>query len=132
MTKTGRTRRKLRSTAEQEPDGVLNLVKRAHRRRAVRDGARELAAAIASLSQDVTLDLAREPFVTEPPDLFELTFHAVGLGAAQMPLLREQLKQMLPEIAAELDDNGGVLDQPDHRIESYAAFIRVALLMKVR
>ena len=132
MTKTGRTRRKSRSTAEQEPDGVLNLVKRAHRRRAVRDGARELAAAIASLSQAVTLDLAREPFVTEPPDLFDLTFRAVGLGAAQMPLLREQLKQMLPEIAAELDDNGGLLDQPDHRIESYAAFLRVALLMKVR
>lgn len=132
MTKTGRTRRKQRPRAEKKPVGVLTLVKRAHRRRAVRDGALELATAIASLTQAVTLDLAREPFVTEPPDLFDLTFHAIGIGASQMPLLREQLKELLPEIAAELDDNGAVLDQPDHRIESYAAFIRVALLMKVR
>lgn len=132
MTKTGRTRRKKQAAAHTEPDGVLTLVKRAHRRRAIRDGSLELATAIASLSQAVRLDSSREPFVTEPADLFSLTFLDAGIGLDQMPLLREQLMELLPEIAPDLNDNSGVLDQPGHRIESYAAFVRIALLMKVR
>lgn len=132
MTKTGRTQRKKPAAAKNKNNGVPSLVKRLRERRTARDGALELATAIASLSEAVTLDSSREPFVTDPADLFDLSFAGVGIGEEQMPLLREQLTRMLPEIAAELDDNARVLDQPDHRIESYAAFVRIALLMKVR
>ncbi|MEP7366465.1 MAG: hypothetical protein ABI972_24675 [Acidobacteriota bacterium] len=132
VTKTGRTRQKQRAATPVKPGGVETLLKRARKRRGLRDGALELATAIASMSEAVRLDLSREPFVTEPVNLFDLTFGEAGIGEEQMPLLREQLKALLPEIAEELDSNGQVLDQAGHRIESYAAFVRIALLMKVR
>ena len=132
MTKTGTTRQNKRATALVKSDGVLALVKRARKRRELRDGALELATAIASMSETVHVVSSGEPFVTEPANLFEHTFSEVGIGDGQMELLREQLKQLLPQIAAELESNGQVLDQPGHRIESYAAFIRIALLLQVR
>ena len=132
MTKNGRTRQEQRAVTQSSIDGVRPLVKRARLRRKVRDGARELATAIASLCEPVRVDASREPFVTEPADLFDRSFSDVGIGETQMPLVRAQLRRMLPEIGAELDENARVLDQPGHRIESYAAFVRIALLMKVR
>lgn len=115
MKKTGATQRKKWFTRKKQ---------------SLRDGALELAAAIASLSETVRLDASSKPFVTDPTNLFECTFHDVGIGDGQMALLREQLKQLLPEIASDLDENARILDRAGHCIESYAAFLRVALLLK--
>ena len=132
MTTTRGARQSKRAATRKVPDGILPLVKRARRRRLARDGALELATAIAAISGAVRLDGSREPFVTEPAGLFDRSFAEVGIGEEQMALLRGQLKRLLPEIAQELDDNARVLDQPGHRIDDYWAFVRVALLLKVR
>jgi len=129
--KTRKTKGTDRAPARTGTDGKKH-VEPARGRPQARDGALELAVSIASLCQAVRVDASAVPFQTDPADLFDRTFAGVGIGDEQMSLLREQLKLLLPEIAPELDENARVLDQPGHRIEAYGAFIRVALLLKLR
>lgn len=131
MKRTKRTQSK-RGSRKPTPQDALTLLDRAARRRAAPDGALELAVALASLTALVTVDIRQEPFRTDPADLFDHTFAAVGIDEAQMGFLREQLKHLLPGIAADLDTNSRVLDQPSHRIGDYAQFLKVALLLNTK
>ncbi|MBK7928396.1 MAG: hypothetical protein IPJ98_13150 [Bryobacterales bacterium] len=131
MKSTKRTQPK-RGSRKRTPQDALTLLDRAARRRTAPDGALELAVALASLTALVTVDIRQEPFRTEPADLFDLTFAAVGIDEPQMGFLREQLKHLLPGIAADLDANSQVLDQPNHRIGDYAQFLKVALLLNTK
>lgn len=131
MKRTKRTQSNRRPKKAAPPD-PLTLLDRAARRRDASDGALELAVALASLTTLVQVDLRPTPFRAEPADLFDRTFSSVGLNEDQMGFLREQLKLSLPAIAAELDTNSQVLDQPAHRIGDYAQFLKVALLLKIK
>ncbi|MCC6292389.1 MAG: hypothetical protein IT164_07080 [Bryobacterales bacterium] len=95
--------------------------------RTVRDGAVELAMAVASLTALVRVDASRDPFMTNPADLFERTFSNVGLDDNQMELLREELRLSLPCIAGDLAAHAADLDRAGLRIGSYAAFLHAAL-----
>ena len=97
-------------------------------RGAVHDGAVELAMAVAGLTALVRVDASCDPFVTEPADLFDRTFAYVGLDDNQMGLLREELRAMLPGIAAQLAAHSQALDRAELRIADYASFLRAALL----
>jgi hypothetical protein len=111
---------------------ALTAADRTARRRNTPDGALELALAVASLTTLVSVDATRAPFHTQPADLFDRTFAAVGLDESQMGFLREQLKRLLPSIASDLDANSQVLDQSNHRIGDYAQFLKVAMLLNTR
>lgn len=100
--------------------------------RPIHDGARELAAAIGSLSALVEVRFTTRGFVTKPAELFDLRFPQAGIALEQMPFLRAHLSRQLPEIEEDLSDNAETLDNPNHRIGDYAEFLRVALAMRAR
>jgi hypothetical protein len=92
-----------------------------------RDGRLELALAIASTTNLVTVNTTVVPFATVPDDLFDRTFDdkLVGISDDQMPVVKANLSVLLPEIA---DDISQIPDNAATPIEKVAEFIRLSLL----
>ncbi len=92
-----------------------------------KDGRLELALAIASTTNLVTVDTTAVPFATTPGDLFDRTFDdkLVGISDDQMPVVKANLSVLLPEIA---DDISQLPDNAATPIEKVAEFIRLSLL----
>jgi len=92
-----------------------------------KDGRLELALAIASTTNLVTVDTTAVPFSTTPDDLFDRTFDdkLVGISDDQMPVVKANLSVLLPEIA---DDISQIPDNAATPIEKVAEFIRLSLL----
>ncbi|MGO9085915.1 MAG: hypothetical protein ACLQBK_11865 [Candidatus Sulfotelmatobacter sp.] len=92
-----------------------------------KDGRLELALAIASTTNLVTVDTTSVPFATTPDDLFDRTFDdkLVGVSDDQMPVVKANLTVLLPEIA---DDISQIPDNAATPIEKVAEFVRLSLL----
>lgn len=77
------------------------------------DGSLEVALAIASITQLVTVDATTDPFSIDPDDLFTLTFNdpKVGLDDDDIAIFKANLAVLLPSIAgdiAEIEENANV------------------------
>lgn len=92
-----------------------------------KDGRLELALAIASTTNLVTVDTTAVPFTTNPDDLFDRTFDdkMVGISDDQMPVVKANLSVFLPEIANDISE---IPDNAATPIEKVAEFIRLSLL----
>jgi len=91
------------------------------------DGRLEVALAIASISSLVTVDASKDPFTTDPDDLFDRTFNDNGVGISddQMASFRANLKRLLPEISDDIDQ---IPENAALSIEKVAEFVKVSLL----
>lgn len=92
-----------------------------------KDGRLELALAISSTSNLVTVDTTAVPFATTPDDLFDRTFDdkLVGISDDQMPVVKANLSALLPEIT---DDIAQIPENAATPIEKVAEFVRLSLL----
>jgi hypothetical protein len=92
-----------------------------------KDGRLELALAIASTTNLVTVDTTAVPFATLPDDLFDRTFDdkLVGISDDQMPVVKANLSVLLTEIA---EDISQIPENAATPIEKVAEFIRLSLL----
>src|ERR1039457_5031608 len=89
------------------------------------DGALQVALAIASVTQLVTVDSTQDPFTVDPEDLGTLTFGKVGMSDQQVAIFKANLKVLLPQISKEIDklpDNASLV------IGDVAEFVRVSIL----
>lgn len=94
---------------------------------APKDGRLELALAIASTTNLVTVDTTVVPFATTPDDLFDRTFDdkLVGISDDQMPVVKANLSVLLPKIASDISQ---IPDNAASPIEKVAEFVRLSLL----
>jgi len=92
-----------------------------------KDGRLQLALAIASTTNLVTVDTTVVPFATTPDDLFDRTFddNLVGISDDQMPVVKANLSVLLPEIASDISQ---IPDNAASPIEKVAEFVRLSLL----
>jgi len=92
-----------------------------------KDGRLQLALAIASTTNLVTVDTTVVPFSTIPDDLFDRTFDdkSVGISDDQMPVVKASLSVLLPEIAGDISQ---IPDNAASPIEKVAEFVRLSLL----
>jgi hypothetical protein len=91
------------------------------------DGRIEVAFAIASVTDLVTVDATTHPFSTSPDDLFDRTFNdsKVGIDDTQMRAFKANLTRLLLQITndiAQIPENAGL------SIEKVAEFVRLSLL----
>lgn len=91
------------------------------------DGRLEVALAIASCTNLVTVDATAHPFTGVPDDLFDRTFNdpKVGLDDDQMRVFKAALKRLLPTITDDVDQIPENANQP---IAQVAEFVRLSLL----
>ena len=92
-----------------------------------KDGRLELALAIASTTNLVTVDTTAVPFASVPDDLFDRTFDdkLVGISDDQMPVVKANLSALLPDIA---DDISQIPENAATPIEKVAEFVCLSLL----
>jgi hypothetical protein len=91
------------------------------------DGSLQVALALASITQLVTVDATTEPFSVDPDDLFLLKFNdpKVGLADDDIAIFKANLAELLPSISAdisEIDENANV------EIGLVVDFVTVSLL----
>ena len=93
----------------------------------VSDGSLQVLLALASVTTLVTVDTTTEPPTVEPEDLGSLTFGdpQVGLTNDGVAIFKANLKILLPEIEADIDE---IPDNADLRIADVAKFVRLSLL----
>jgi hypothetical protein len=93
----------------------------------VGDGSLQVVLAIASVTTRVTVDTTKDPPVIDPEDLGTLTFAdpRVGLTDQQVAIFKSNLKIMLPQISADIDQ---IPDNASLRIADVAKFVRLSLL----
>lgn len=106
---------------------TLNQLTVAKLGQAPSDGRLEVAVAIASVTNLVTVDGNANPFTTVPDDLFDLKFNdpKVGLTDELMRVVKAILKKLLPIIASDIDQ---IPENANLNIEQVAEFVRLSLL----
>lgn len=110
--KTAAKKAPLRGANRESGEAKLrNLI--ASKEAEIEDGSLQVALAIASITQLVTVDATTDPFSVDPDDLFTLKFNdpKVGLADDDMPIFKANLARLLPTIAvdiAAIDDNANV------------------------
>jgi hypothetical protein len=94
---------------------------------AVTDGGLQVAIAVASVTNMVTVDTTQNPFVVDPDDLGTLTFgdSKVGMSNAQVAIFKANLKILIPQISKDIDK---LPDDAGLNIGKVAEFVRVSLL----
>lgn len=92
----------------------------------VTDGAIQVVIAIASVTNLVTVDMTQDPPAFEPEDLGDLTLDdpRVGLTDAGVAIFKANLKALLPQIAADIDQ---IPDNASLNIGDVARFVQVSL-----
>jgi hypothetical protein len=110
------------STAARETLAALIRKKEA----LVTDGAIQVVMAIASVTTLVTVDTSVDPPTFDPEDLGSLTFDdpRVGLTDHGVAIFKANLKIMLPQIAADIDQ---IPDNASLNIGDVARFVQVSL-----
>jgi hypothetical protein len=91
------------------------------------NGSLKLLLAIASITNLVTVDLSKNPPTFKPANLDTLALDdpTVGISDGQMPILKANLKQMLPQIAADIDQ---IPDNAAVTVDQLADLVNTALM----
>ena len=91
------------------------------------DGRLEVALAVASCTNLVTVDATTHPFTTVPDDLFDRTFSdpEVGMDDDQMRVFKACLKRLLPTISNDIDQ---IPENANQQIGQVAEYVRLSLL----
>lgn len=93
----------------------------------VTDGALQVVIAIASVTSLVTVDTTQDPPAIDPADLGTLTFGdpRVGLTDEGVAIFKANLKILLPQIAADIDQ---IPDNANLNIGDVAKFVQLSLM----
>src|SRR5687767_2851149 len=108
------------------PDAFARLLGEKQRRADGRNGALQVAMAVASSAPRVRVDATVAPFTPTPSDLFNRTFDdaRVGLDRAGMASFKGNLRALLPGIAADVD---AIPEDPSLPIRDVARYVAASL-----